>query len=178
MSDDDTPGTDLIPASAMILAAKPPPNDGRTWPYDRELAARIADQVADNVSLHEQRALDPLTVPPVTVLMAWRKQHPEFGLLLDHAERVRADLLAEQALLLADTAKGQPARVALMISTRLKTAERLDPERFGSAVAVGGPAGKTDEQPTAPALTDEQLQQLASVGVSTTPSVEGDKAPA
>jgi hypothetical protein len=162
-TDDDTPGTDLVPASALVLAAKPPPNDGRTWRYDRELAARIADAVADNVSLHEQRALDPLTVPPVTVLMAWRKQHPEFGLLLDHAERVRADLLAEQALVLADTAKGQPARVALMISTRLKTAERLDPDRFGSGGAAGAPAAGKDDQPTAPQLTDDQLAALATM---------------
>lgn len=168
MRDDNVPPMpepltgELVPANAVALAAKPPPNDGRLWPYDRDLAGRIAERVAEGVSIHEQRADDPLTIPPAMVILAWKKQHPEFGLLMRQAELTRADLLREQGLVIADTARGAPARLALMIAQRMKLADHLDPPTTGPAAAPGVAA----EQPTAPQLTDEALASIAAVGVA------------
>lgn len=146
---------------AMVLAAcQPPPNDGRTWPYDARLAAQIAERVAEGVSIHQQRADDPLTVPPASVVLAWRKQHPAFGLAMKHADLVRADLLREQALAIVDGFKGPPARLALMAGQRMKMADYLDPPSLGPA----GQAPGTDPQPVSE-LSDETLARLAAAGL-------------
>ena len=135
-------------------------SDTRVWPYSAALGQRIADDVAENVSIHEQRAIDPLTIPPAAVVMTWKKQHPEFGLMLKHADAVRADLLREQALQVSDHGKGVPARLALQVATRLKLADRLD----GGMVGSGAPASGMPGQPIAPDLSDDDLAHLAMAG--------------
>lgn len=147
-------------AALVAQAAQPPPNDGRTWPYDAALGRTIADGVAEGRSIHEQRAADPLTIPPAMVILAWRKQHPAFGLLMKQADAARADLMREQALVIVDSFKGAPARLALMAGQRMKMADMLDPP-----AAPGAPLGTPDDaQPVAPQLSDETLARLAMAG--------------
>lgn len=156
---------DLVPRPAYILHVQATDyrSDTRVWPYSRALGERIAADVADGISIHEQRAIDPLTIPPASVILTWKKQHPEFGVMLRHADLVRADLLREQALTVADSARGVPARVALQVATRLKLADRLD----GGGVTGGAlaPNSGMPDQPTAPALSDGELEALARVGM-------------
>lgn len=153
---------DLVtrPATILHVPATDYRSDTRVWPYSAALGQRIADDVAEGFSIHDQRAMDPLTVPPASVILTWRKQHPEFGLMLTHADRVRADLLREQALTVADSGKGVPARLALQVATRLKLADRLD----GGLVAGSAPAGGMQGQPIALELSDEDLAHLAMAG--------------
>ena len=161
---DSDPFDPLASNRALVVV---PPCDTRTWVYDRDTGARIADLVAAGVSIHHQRADDPLAVPPPSVVFTWKKQHPEFGVMLAHADKVRADLLMEQALMVADTGQGQPARVAIQVAQRMKMAERLDPSRFGTGSGMGqGIAPPSDAQPLALEVSDEQLAALALSGAA------------
>jgi hypothetical protein len=169
----DAEWTELPRDAAMVAqAAAPPPNDSRTWPYTPEAGRAIAEAVADGRSIHEQRAADPLAVPPAMVILAWRKQHPAFGILMKQADAARADLLREQALVIVDTFKGAPARLALMAGQRMKMADMLDP------VAAGGQAGALpdDAQPVALTVSDETLARLAMAGQAGAPAAVDDAA--
>jgi hypothetical protein len=141
-------------------------SDTRTWPYDNAVGARIADRLSWGESIFQQHIEDPLTIPPPSVVLTWKKQHPHFGQLMAHADKVRAQLLVEQALVLADTGTAPPARIALQIAQRMKMAEKADPALWGSGAASGGDMGRlgSDPQPVAPALSDDELAALAAQG--------------
>ena len=146
------------------------------WTYSPELAASIAQHLAEGVSLPEQAAAWPDLVPPTTVLAAWKRERPAFALLLRQAEQVRAELLVEQALQLADKAPGAAPRVALMVAQRMAMAERMDRQRWGrSGSDSGGVAAlAADAQPVAAELTDAQLAAIAASGVESVGVRGGD----
>lgn len=143
------------------------------WLYTPELGAVIADAVSEGVSIPEQHACTPDAIPPPTIVAAWRRQHPEFAVMLRHADSVRAELLVEQALQVADHAPGAAPRVALMVSVRMAMAERLDRRRWGKD-GTGEPdsALRAEFQPVAIGVSDDELAALAVGSVRVAEPVE------
>lgn len=139
------------------------------WVYSEALGRSIADlYVETDGGLWGVCAANPDEIPPPTVLSAWKRQYPAFGLMMREAEKVRAERLMEQTIVIADTEAGSPARLSLRIDTRTRMAERLDRARFGSGAGSGTtPALLAHEaQPTACELTDDMLAALAMAGTS------------
>lgn len=141
------------------------------WVYTEGLGERIAELLGDAPAggLPGLHAAFPDLVPPAAVVRAWCRQYPQFGLRLAAAERVRAETLVEQAIVVADTFDGSPARLALQIAARQYLAERLDRDRFGRTPAIGGVNGGAaaalgHEQPVAMELDDATLARIAAAG--------------
>lgn len=141
------------------------------WAYSEALGERIAAEYveADAGGLWGVHAAFPDLIPPPAVVSAWKRQFPQFGLRMREAERVRAERLIEQAVVIADTGEGSPARLALRIGARQYLAERLDRERFGKAPTIGGVNGAAaaalgHEQPVAVELDDATLARIAAAG--------------
>lgn len=160
-----------LPAGAPGLPAVVPRGAGARsgWAYTDALGASIADLYADTGAggLWELCSAMPDRIPPPAVVRAWCGQFPQFGLRMKAAESVRAERMLEESVVLADTAQGQPARVALMVSARQYLAERLDKARFGRGSAeVNNGSGLLgqDVQPVAHDVSDEALARIA-VGV-------------
>jgi hypothetical protein len=156
----DVPG---LPAVARVGAGS---RSG--WAYTPELGDAIAEQYAEcdaRGGLWELRALAPDRIPPPAIIRAWCRQFPAFGLVMREAERVRAEKLMEQAVMVADSAplSVPPARVALMVSARHRMAESLDAGRWGKGATGGHHAAPqlASDQPTALDVDDATLASIA-----------------
>lgn len=174
MSDhDDVPRPFHAPLPGFSLPALSAggPGSRSGWQYTPALGERICDLLSDapQGGLAGLHAAFPDLIPPVRIVRAWAAQWPAFGLSLAQAERVRAEVLVEQSIVVADTDDASPAKVALRISARQYLAERLDRARFGktpadsSGLSSGGLLGH-EVQPTAGELSDEELARLAVAG--------------
>lgn len=142
------------------------------WVYSEALGRSIADlYVETDGGLWGVVAANPDEIPPPTVLHAWKRQYPAFGLMMREAEKVRAERLLEQTIVIADTEQGSPPRLALRIATRQHLAERLDRARFGSGAGAGTPPALLphEAQPVACELTDDMLAALAMAGAGDVP---------
>lgn len=151
----------------LPTVARSGPGSAAGWQYTQALGEVIAEQYVecDGGGLWELRALNPDRIPPPTVIRAWCKHYPAFGLLMAAAEKARAERLMEQTIVIADTGKANAAKLALQISTRQHMASQLDRERFGKgSPQQGTPQLGNDPQPIAPALSDDQLASIASGG--------------
>jgi hypothetical protein len=168
--DDDRERAQIDQDAPVYLPAVPRSGGGSRggWTYTEALGQAIADLYvdADSGGLWAVQAAAPDKIPPPTVLHAWKRQYPAFGLMMRDAERVRAERLMEQTIVIADTAAGSPARLALQIDTRTRLAERLDRARFGNAAGTGAPPPllARDAQPVAVELTDDVLASIAAAG--------------
>jgi hypothetical protein len=144
------------------------------WHYSEALGEAIAREYAeiDSGGLWELHHLSPDTIPPPAIIIAWKRQFPAFGLLMREADKVRAELLIEQTVVIADTGVGAPPRIALQIAARQYMAEKLDTARYGkSGAAPGTPLLPSNAQPVALECSDETLAAIALAG-------QADKAPA
>lgn len=156
-----------IPGEAQARA------DRNGWAYSAALGAFIAQEYAEGTDGDRSGARDgglwglhaamPDRVPPPGVVRAWCRQFPAFGTLMRQAEALRAERLMEETVVIADTAPGVPARVALQIAARVRLAESLDAPRW----RAGGPGGnapamlpKAGEQPVALEVSDAELEAL------------------
>jgi hypothetical protein len=139
------------------------------WQYTPELGEAIARMYGDSEpgGLWGLHAAQPDYIPPPDVVTAWKRQHPAFGLLMREAEKLRAECMLEQSVVIADSDTGLAARVALKISARQHFAARLDPARFGNtpntSPALGRPAS---DQPVALGVSDDALAAIALSGAS------------
>lgn len=136
------------------------------YAYTPELGAKIAELYAENMGdgLWGLHYFAPAFIPRPMTIHAWKRQHPAFGILMRHAEALRAEKLMEETVTIADNVGEHPARSALRIATRQRMAGKLDAPRFGDArgdAPAALPMGAKDEQPTAPALSDDELMRLA-----------------
>lgn len=173
--DDDTDRPQIeqgLPAYLPLVPGRGAGSRGG-WAYTEALGRAIADlYVETDGGLWGVCAANPDEIPPPTVLSAWKRQYPAFGLMMREAEKVRAERLLEQTIVIADTEAGSPPRLALRIATRQHLAERLDRARFGNGAGAGTtPALLAHEaQPVACELTDDMLAALAMAGVSDAPA--------
>lgn len=155
----------------LALRAFDEPADRRGHVYSDALGAHIAACYveADAGGLWAIHQDDPGRIPSPAIVRAWCRQYPQFALRMQAAESVRAERMMEQAVVIADTGAGSPARLALQMQARYKLAEALDRTRYGKAPATGSGDGSAllgaDVQPTAPAMTDAQLAQIAAQGM-------------
>ena len=156
----DGPGGPLVSVDKPGRAAK--------WQFTPELGDLIAELYVDEQGgLWGLAAAMPDKVPPPNVVTAWKRQFPAFGLAMREAEKLRAEKLVEETLVIADTDPAPAPRVALRIAARQHYAERLDRARFGNASAAGNtPAIASDAQPVAIEASDAQLAAIALSGQS------------
>lgn len=159
----------LLPVPGRPDAARFGPGSASGYQYSTPLGEMIADLYVDEPGgLWGIHAAMPERIPPPAIVRAWCKQFPAFGLLMREAEKLRAEKLMEETVVLADTSTASPARLALMISTRHAYAGKLDAARYGKGdTPHDGPAqlGAAQVQPTAPQLTDDQLASIAASAV-------------
>lgn len=137
------------------------------WQYTEALGLAIAALLATSPEgglsgLHD---FAPDRIPPPAIIAAWRRQFPAFGLAMRDAERVRAEVLIEQTIVIADTGQGAAPRLALQIAARQHLAGKLDVGRYGK----GDPAGQvgalaSDPQPVALEMDDATLAGIAMQG--------------
>lgn len=182
MTDDDTrPPPEHVPGHALYVAPRRGRPSGHDWVYTPSLGEGIAELYADAHGLDETGQAQagglwglhyalPDRVPPPGIVKAWMRQFPAFGLLMREAEKLRAERLIEEAVIIADTAAGQPARIAVRVAVRQYLAERLDRARWGAAGAGGNPPalgapGAAGAQPVALDVSDDQLAALALAAV-------------
>lgn len=170
--DDDTDRPQIEQGLPVYLPLVPGSGAGSRggWVYTEALGRSIADlYVETDGGLWGVCAANPDEIPPPTVLSAWKRQYPAFGLMMREAEKVRAERLLEQTIVIADNEQGSPPRLALRIATRQHLAERLDRARFGSGAASATTplAISRDAQPVAVELTDDVLAAIAMAGAET-----------
>lgn len=165
LPDDDAPAPLDVPGLPAV--ARHGAGSASGWQYSEALGEAIADQYAESTSggLWELRALAPERIPPPAVVRAWCRQFPAFGLLMREADRLRAEQMMEQTLVIADTGVGQAPRLALQIATRQHLAGKLDGARYGKGEGAGSaPALGRDQQPTALDCDDATLTAIALAG--------------
>ena len=164
------------PGVAMVVSASRA-GAGSGWHFTPALGDWIAELLADHVSDERPHGMAgglwgihhafPERVPPPSTVRAWARQFPAFGLQLREAERLRAERLMEETLVIADTDPAAPPRVALRIAARQHFAEKLDRQRYGNG-ASGNSSDPLrlgqDAQPVALDVSDEELAALALAG--------------
>lgn len=153
------------------------------WRYTPELGEAIAREYAESVTesgdgtrasrdggLWGLHYAFPERIPPPSVVRAWCGQYPAFGTLMREAEKLRAERLMEEAVVIADTAPGHPARVRLQMDARYRLAEALDRPRWGGTSAGGTNAPalpRPGEQPVALSVSDDELEALVAAQLAT-----------
>lgn len=110
------------------------------WLYSNVMGQVIAQTMVEkNLSL--KKVCEENGMPPYSVVCRWRRQHQEFRQMLEDARRDRAELLAEEALELADDADEDAdaiSKARLRVDVRKWAAEKADPDKFGAKKAVDG----------------------------------------
>jgi hypothetical protein len=160
---DGQPAADVPGLPAVFRRPEDRPDHG--WAYSPALGELVAELYVDDASaggLWAIHAAMPDRIPPPRVLAVWKRQFPAFGQLLAAAEKVRAARLMEECVVIADTDPRAAPKVALSIAARQRLAESLDAATWGKGPA--SPAGTpalTADQPTAPALSDDDLRAIA-----------------
>ena len=162
-----TPGMDSAPQLHALMPSSAGAGDG--WRYSPDLGTFVADLYAesDGGGLWAIHAAMPDVVPPPRVVTAWKAQWPAFGLLMRQAEKLRAERMMEQAVVIADTDPDPAPKVALRIQVRQTMAERLDRQRFGRTPSDSpglSLPGAGQGQLVAEDVSDAQLLALALAG--------------
>jgi hypothetical protein len=163
--DEDGPGPLNVPGFGLVAAVGPGSASG--WVYSEQLGEAIAREYCevDDGGLWGLHALCPDRIPPPAIVIAWKRQFPAFGLLMREADKVRAERLVEQTIVIADTGQGPAPRIALQIAARQYMAEKLDGPRYGkSGQAPGAAVLPSNAQPLALDCSDETLAAIALAG--------------
>lgn len=150
--------------------------------YTQEMADRILEWIADGKTLREF-CRQPDT-PCFKTVYVWRKANPEFDELFELARDVGFDVIAEEALKIADTPlegrietqdgdklivrkEDMLGHRKLQIETRLKLLAKWSPRKYGEMMKVAGPDGgpiQTQNVKSADELTDAELEAIARRG--------------
>lgn len=134
--------------------------------FDPHVAEFIALEVAKGASVSELHEEFEDRVPSPIIVNRWRKQVPQFDLVMREAEECKAQALADQVVRIADDEDRQAAQAANAIKARQWLASKLS-EQF---TAVPKPTGPQVVINNGLALSDEQLMQIAAGAV---PAIEG-----
>lgn len=115
------------------------------------------------LQLHEAH---PDRIPSPYYVSKWRRQFPTFDLLMQEAERAKAEYLAFEQLQIADEDDGRPASATRnRLQVRQWLASRLDKDKYGTVSSVSVQHSGAVEHKHAHQLTDDQLKQIAARGV-------------
>lgn len=146
--------------------------------YDVNMARWIAQEHARGDSLQQLHDAHPDDVPEPLVVARWRREFPAFDLMMQHAERARAAVLAEETITSADDVSLTAAQANNRIKARQWLASKLDPARFGKG-AAGRPAaappqdsGTRKHEPNFSQYSDDDLAEIIRAGLKAT-SIEG-----
>jgi Bacteriophage Sf6, terminase small subunit-like len=128
------------------------------------------------------------TMPPYYIVLQWMRREPDFSDAFRDAQRLRGEVLFEQAISIADDArndwmlKNDPlnpgwlangeavARSKLRVDTRKWAASKLNPARFGDKLQVEG-------DPSKPLVVSVTHEIVHVVRQETTPVIEAEPDP-
>lgn len=134
--------------------------EGDVRDYERTRALQIAEAYANaDASLRELHKQQPDSVPSPFWLYRWRRDHPEFDLAMQDAEKCRAQNLADDVLAVADDAGAAAAHNRNRMVGRQWLAERLDRDRYSGSSQVNHRHSGTVHVDRAE-LTDDQLLMI------------------
>lgn len=147
--------------------------------YTAERGQWIAGQVAGGPSVAALARDFPEHVPAPLVVARWRRQYPQFDLLMAEAEAVRADYLAEQCLEVADDESRTAAHATNGIKVRQSLAAALHPSKYGQGAAGKRGADDKGEPASLQDMTDAELMAVARGAVEEVQArIAGQRAPA
>lgn len=110
--------------------------------YSEEMARMIASEYArarDTLrTIHES---DEMHIPPPEVIRRWRRENPDFDMLMKDCEAVRAETFMEETIDISDDNETTPDRAKVRIAARQRLAAGYDRGRFG----VGAGAADGDD---------------------------------
>lgn len=130
--------------------------------YDDKTAEWFAEQYAEgDMSLRDLCDLHSDIVPGPLWIRRWRDQWPVFDLLMVEAEKVRAEMLVDKTLTIADDPGLSAAQASNGIRVRHWLAERLDRKRYGRESTVKQQISGNVTHEHVAVLTDAQLMAIA-----------------
>jgi len=151
-------GSDMILDNSLAPVPVQRPESPK---YNFEIAQWIAIEHASGDSLKELHNSHPEIVPNPLILRRWRRDFPAFDLIMTEAECARAEILADQTIMIADDPDYDPKRAGQAIRARQWLASRLDRSRYGdSQSAQVAPIGEAES-----IYSDEQLQSIIRQGL-------------
>jgi hypothetical protein len=129
-----------------------PPGRGRTplrtrrrrspVAFTPEVAAEICERLGSGETWY--RIAGTGRLPCYTTLYDWTRRYPEFAEALAQAQEIGADAKFEKALAVAEDATAATVTAdRLHVSTLMKHAEKLAPQKYGAARDGGGEGGRT-----------------------------------
>lgn len=125
--------------------------------FNQEIADRICEWIAEGKSLREFCRQEGM--PCFKTVYIWRKENEEFRMNYSIARQVGFDMIAEEALAIADTpVEGERREVGgkhgdrsvyedmlghrkLQVETRLKLLAKWSPDKYGDMVKLAGADG-------------------------------------
>lgn len=146
------PSAALIPSASSSCPAARPGRSGGTFAgmsedtrqlpalrpqvYTVPIGEWLAVRVAEGDTVGALHRASPDTVAHPLAVRRWREAIPAFDALMQEAERTRAELLADQCIVAADSPRSA-ARTRNAIQSRQWLAARLDPVRYGERKSPG-----------------------------------------
>lgn len=126
---------------------------GRPSDYTAEVASDICSLLMAGESLRS--ICKRQSMPAMSTVTLWLTKHEEFSAQYARAREIQAEVLAEDILMLADSAEEDAAAVAkarLQVDARKWYASKVAPKRYGDRV-------QHDQKITLTDLTDEELDR-------------------
>lgn len=108
----------------------------RNFPYSKVFCDLICASVAKGTGLI--KTCEDLSLE-YTLVVRWRREHPEFAEALKEARRDRAEVYHDRALQIAEASTEENAkRARIQIDTNKWAAEKANPAEFGNQTKVVG----------------------------------------
>lgn len=122
---------------------------GRKSVYNVPLGQKVAYYYATQPRSLYTLCQDEEDFPDYTTIHAWKRDHPEFGELWERAKEVRAHMLMDDAMDIAEDVdpdhqfgSARVAKAKLQVSVRQRFASILNPVEFGTTgIKLSGGVG-------------------------------------
>ena len=110
--------------------------------YTIPQALLIADKIREGKTLQDVGSMADM--PSLTLICAWKRNHPDFAKLLQDAKKDRAEYCRDKAQEVLEQADNDNIKVdKLKFDGYLKLAEKDNPEEYGKSKAGEGSGGVT-----------------------------------
>ncbi len=144
--------------------------------YDYNTAQWIAQEHAKGDTLLALHEAHEDTVPAPLIITRWRREFPAFDFLMIEAEAVRADVLVDQTLVIADSDARTAGAARNSIQSRQWLAARLSRDKYSQHKTIDSNLHIPSDGKDAPRLSeysDADLQAIMRAGLKAT-SIEGE----
>jgi hypothetical protein len=117
-------------AKRKKMTTKPKPEkdkEAKRIAYSQALVVRMCEMIGGGLTLKEVCALPDM--PGRTTAYKWLAQHDEFANLYARAREERADMVADEVIMIADT-EPDPAKARVRIDARKWWAAKVNPKKY------------------------------------------------